>query len=158
VEKAVELSPSLEDYLEAIHLLQKRKRAVRVKDISHQLGVKASSVNGAISALSQKGLVLHEHYGYIELAKEGRQLAQNVQERHTALLTFLTDILGIPRYIAAKEACAMEHHISNQTLQRLSKFIAFALSATWQDNSPCLQRFLQILACGGQLEKGEEQL
>ncbi|MDY0094021.1 MAG: metal-dependent transcriptional regulator [Candidatus Vecturithrix sp.] len=157
MEKAVELSPSLEDYLEAIHLLQKRKRAVRVKDISHQLGVKASSVNGAISALSQKGLVLHEHYGYIELAKEGRQLAQNVQERHTALLTFLTDILGIPRYIAAKEACAMEHHISNQTLQRLSKFIAFALSATWQDNSPWLQRFHQILACGGQLEKGEEQ-
>ncbi len=158
MEKAIELSPSLEDYLEAINLLQKRKRAVRVKDISHQLGVKASSVNGAISALSQKGLVLHEHYGYIELTQEGRKLAQNVQERHTALLTFLTDILGIPRYIAAKEACAMEHHISNQTLERLSKFITFVTAPATQENtSAWLQRFHQILVCGGQLEKGEEQ-
>lgn len=97
-------------------------------------------------------------YRYIELTQQGQQLAQNVQERHTALLTFLTDILGIPRYIAAEEACAMEHHISSQTLERLSKFIAFAVSALRQDNSPWLQRFHQTLANGKQPEKGEEQI
>lgn len=73
------------------------------------------------------------------------------------MLKFLTDILGIPRYIAAKEACAMEHHISSQTLERLSKFIAFAAApATQQNTSTWLKRFHQILACGGQPEKGEE--
>lgn len=159
MKKVGELSPSLEDYLEAINLLQTQKRAVRVKDICHQLGVKASSVNGAISTLSQKGLVLHEHYGYIELTQEGQRLAQNIQHRHNALLKFLTDILGIPRYIAAKEACAMEHHISSQTLERLSKFIAFAASASQKKNtSTWLQRFHQILASGEQSEKGEEQI
>jgi DtxR family Mn-dependent transcriptional regulator len=156
VEKAIELSPSLEDYLEAIDLLQKRKRAVRVKDVSRQLGVKASSVNGAISALSQKGLVIHEHYGYIELTQEGQQLAQNIQHRHNALLKFLTDILGIPRYIAAKEACAMEHHISSQTLERLSKFIAFAVSPSQKKTSAWLQRFHQTLASGEQHEQSNE--
>lgn len=157
MEKTIKLSSSLKDYLEAIDLLQKRKRAVRVKDVSQQLGVKAPSVNGALHALSQKGLIIHEHYGYIELTQKGQQLAQNIQRRHDTLLTFLTDILRIPHQIAAQEACAMEHHINSQTLERLSKFIAFAVPAGQKKTSSWLQRFHRILANRGQQEEGEEQ-
>ena len=141
----IKLSSSLEDYLEAIELLQKKKRAVRVKDISQHLGVRASSVNGALQALSQKGLVIHEHYGYIELTTSGERLAKNIQRRHRTLLRFLTDILGIPSYIAAQEACAMEHHIGSQTLERLSKFLAFASPPQQENSSPWLQHFHQTL-------------
>jgi DtxR family Mn-dependent transcriptional regulator len=158
VEKTIELSPSLEDYLEAIALLQTRRRAVRVKDVSRHLGVKASSVSGALQALLQKELIIHEHYGYIELTQQGQQLAQKIQRRHDALLAFLTDILRIPHYIAAQEACAMEHHISSQTLERLSRFITFAAAPAAQENaSSWLNRFHQILAGGEGPEKGEEQ-
>jgi DtxR family Mn-dependent transcriptional regulator len=146
VEKTIELSSSLEDYLEAIALLQTRRRAVRVKDVSQHLGVKASSVSGALQALSQKELIIHEHYGYIELTRKGEQLAQTIQRRHDTLLTFLTDILRIPQHVAAQEACAMEHHISNQTLERLSKFIAFAEPVDQGNTSAWLQRFHRIIA------------
>jgi DtxR family Mn-dependent transcriptional regulator len=157
VEKTIELSSSLEDYLEAIALLQTRRRAVRVKDVSRHLGVKASSVSGALQTLSQKGLIIHEHYGYIELTQQGEQLAQKIQRRHDALLAFLAGILRIPHHIAAQEACAMEHHISSQTLERLSKFIAFAVPAGQKKTSSWLQRFHRILANGGQQKEGEEQ-
>lgn len=158
MEKTIELSSSLEDYLEAIALLQKRRRAVSVKDVSRHLGVKASSVSGALQTLSQKGLIIHEHYGYIELTQQGEQLAQKIQRRHDALLAFLTDILRIPHHIAAQEACAMEHHISSQTLERLSRFNAFAAAPAAQENaSSWLSRFHQILAGGERPGKGEEQ-
>jgi DtxR family Mn-dependent transcriptional regulator len=155
MKKTAELSSSQEDYLEAIELLQKRKRAVRVKDVSQHLGVRASSVNGALQILSQKGLVEHEHYGYIELTPKGQQLAQHIQRRHSTLLTFLTEILGIPRYIASQEACAMEHHIGSQTLERLSKFLAFASPTSQENSSSWLQHFHQTLTGDEQQEAQE---
>ncbi len=145
MDTTIELSSSLEDYLEAIKLLQERKRAVRVKDVSQHLGVKASSVNGAVQILSQKGLIEHEHYGYIELTPSGEQVAQDIQLRHRTLLAFLTDVLKIPHYIAAEEACAMEHHIGSQTLERLVKFIAFASPASQGGTAGWLRRFHQTL-------------
>ncbi|PID57612.1 hypothetical protein CSB45_07240 [candidate division KSB3 bacterium] len=145
MDKSAELSPSLEDYLEAIALLQKRRRAVRVKDVSRHLGVNASSVNSAVQTLSQKGLVTHEHYGYIELTQEGEKIAGHVQRRHDTLLTFLTKVLCIPQHIAVQEACAMEHHIRSRTLERLSKLNSFALSEEHGERSRWLERFHQLL-------------
>jgi DtxR family transcriptional regulator, Mn-dependent transcriptional regulator len=136
--------------------LQKRRRAVRVKVVSRQLGVKASSVNGAVQALSHKGLVVHEHYGYIELTQQGQQLAQNIQRRHNTLLTFLTDILRIPHHLATQEACALEHHVSSQTLERLSKLIAFAVPEDQDKTSSWLTRFHRLLSSAGAPENTRE--
>ena len=57
------LSASLEDYLEAILVLAKEHKVVRVRDLAKKLGVAPASVENAIKSLSKKGLILHEHYG-----------------------------------------------------------------------------------------------
>ena len=119
------LSSNMEDYLEAVAILKKKNRVARVRDIGQILNVETPSVTSALNNLSRKGLIIHERYGYVDFTPEGERLAEGVQNRHEILLKFLTEILNIDSKIAAEDACKMEHSISLQTFQKLTKFIEF---------------------------------
>ncbi|RLC92703.1 MAG: metal-dependent transcriptional regulator [Chloroflexi bacterium] len=121
-----EQTASMEDYLEAVAMLRRRGKAVRVKEISQALGVKMPSVTAALKKLSDDGLVEHERYGRVKLTPAGDRAAKSVFHRHQVLLRFLTQVLSISPQIAVEDACRMEHSISPITLERLSKFLEFA--------------------------------
>jgi len=135
------ISSNMEDYLEAIAFLKKKNGVARVKDISHLLNVKSPSVNAALNALSKNGLAVHERYGYAELTQEGEELAHQVQKRHDMLLKFLTEILKINPEIAESDACKMEHSVSPQTLQKITKFIEFVKTCPDHDRPDWLKSF-----------------
>lgn len=117
------LTESLENYLETIGMLIRKNKIARVKDISKELKVKNSSVNIALNILADKGLVIHEKYGYVELTKEGKQIADDIQYKEDVLLRFFTEVLGVDKEVALKDACRMEHTISDETLAKLIFFI-----------------------------------
>lgn len=119
----IELTESLENYLETIAMLKNKNKIVRVKDISKVLDVKNSSVNVALNVLSDKGLVIHEKYGYVDLTNEGQKIADDIQYKEDVLFKFFTEILGVEKNIALKDACKMEHTISDETLSKLIFFI-----------------------------------
>ena len=79
------LSPSMEDYLEAIYNLKVRSEIARVKDIARAMNVKMPSVTGALRSLAEKGLVKLEPYENVELTDEGVDLARAVAHRHGAV-------------------------------------------------------------------------
>jgi len=120
-----DLTPSLEDYLEAILVTSLRRKVVRVKDIVRLLNVKTASVVGAMKTLAQKGLVAHERYGYIELTHQGVAVASEIYDRHKTLYRFLREVLDVDAETAAKDACRIEHHIGKKTTERMVKFIKF---------------------------------
>jgi DtxR family transcriptional regulator, Mn-dependent transcriptional regulator len=128
--KKLQLTASMEDYLEAIAELQREKKVVRVRDIAKRLAVRMPSVTGALKNLADKGLILHEKYEYVELTREGQKQADRVRERHVTLRTFLNEILGLDSKVAEADACCMEHAISNDTQERLVKFIDFTRACT----------------------------
>lgn len=117
------LTESLENYLETIGMLIKKNKIARVKDISKELNVKNSSVNIALNVLADKGLIIHEKYGYVELTPEGQKIADDIQHKEDVLLRFFTEILGVDKDVALKDACRMEHTISDETLAKLIFFI-----------------------------------
>ena len=117
------LTESLENYLETIGMLVRKNKIARVKDISKELNVKNSSVNIALNVLADKGLIIHEKYGYVELTAEGQKIADDIQHKEDILLRFFTEILGVDKDIALKDACRMEHTISDETLAKLIFFI-----------------------------------
>ena len=119
------LSSSLEDYLEAIYNIKNKEGYVRVTDISRELNVEKPSVFMAIKKLKNLKLVIHEKYGDIILTKRGEEEALRVKKKHDVLLMFLTDLLGLSRKEAEKDACRIEHVICDNTFERLSKFINF---------------------------------
>ena len=119
------ISESLEDYLKIIFQLERERRVARVKDIAARKGVRMASVTGALRRMSKEGLV---HYGareFVELTEEGAELARKVLQRHDFLRRFLSGTLGLAPKTAEKDACAIEHHISSETLGRLVAFYQF---------------------------------
>ena len=139
MKKNQNLSPSMEDYLETISFLKEKNKVARVKDISASLNVKASSVTSALAILSKSNLVIHERYGYVQLTPEGERLAQIVAEKHKVLIEFLTKVLDISPKIAAKDACKMEHSISPQTFEKLTKFMEFIKTSPVEGRPEWLQ-------------------
>jgi DtxR family Mn-dependent transcriptional regulator len=119
------LSASLEDYLECIYKIVKRKKAARATDISEQLGVSRPSVTNALHSLSKKKLINYSPYDIITLTTEGEKAAEDVLRRHIVLKEFFIEVLGVDNENAEKSACRMEHTVSKLILERLTQFIEF---------------------------------
>ena len=144
------LSHSAQDYLEAILVLSLEKGRARVKEVAEFLGVKKPSVVAAVKGLMKKGLVKHEHYGYLELTPRGMVLAREIYRRHQTIYRFLHRILGVEAETAEKDACQMEHYISPQTLERLVKFVEFVETFPDTEEDPRWLQYFRRYA-----EKGE---
>jgi DtxR family Mn-dependent transcriptional regulator len=165
------LSESLEDYLEAIHHIVRRKGAARGKDISLRLKVNRSSVSGALRTLAEKKLVNYAPYDIVTLTAEGRDVAQRIVRRHEVLRDFISRVLGLDDRIAEENACRMEHAASQPVLDRLAQFIEFIrvcprIDIRWiedtgyfcrrpdsvEDCRQCIQESLRGLETGGEAD------
>ncbi len=112
------MTQSLEDYLEAVSFLSD-SGGVRVTDIAQRLGVSKPSVLTALRALEDRGLLEHERYRGVILTEKGELQAQAIRERHTFLTNFLINVVGVSQETAEKDACRMEHVLSEETLERM---------------------------------------
>lgn len=116
------VSPVLEDYLESILNLEKSGKSVRLKDIAEGMEVRAPSALQALASLETQGLLRHKHYGGFELTARGRRVAEKVDSRHRLLREFLM-ILGVNEKTADADACAIEHYVSEETVQQMVKMV-----------------------------------
>jgi len=121
---SLKLTKSIEDYLEVMYNLEKVKGTIRVTDIAEELNVKPPSVVEAVDKISRLKLVSREKYGEIKLNKKGIKIAKGIVYKHTLLKDFL-DILGVDTEVAEREACAMEHILSDSTINKLKEFMEF---------------------------------
>jgi DtxR family Mn-dependent transcriptional regulator len=122
----IELSASLEDYLEAIFHIVAESRVARSKEISQRLGVARSSVTGALRLLAKKGLVHYQPYGYVTLTESGRQAAEGVVRKHNIISSFFANVLGVEADQARRAACEAEHALGTDVVRRLLCFIEFS--------------------------------
>ncbi len=122
---ALELSESIENYLEVILDLEDTQKVARAKDIADRLAINRGSVTGALKNLSEKGLINYEPYSFITLTPEGRRIAEEITRRHGILGNFLLNILCIDPKTSDDMACRMEHAIDRDTADRLLRFIEF---------------------------------
>ena len=127
------LTPTMEDYLEAIYSISQGKRVVRVKNIAKEVGVKMPTVTNMLKSLSQKGFIDYEKREFLELTPKGRKVGKEIKRRHQIIRNFLTDILKIDSAVADEEACKIEHGMSAGTLDRLTQFIDLARASTGTD-------------------------
>lgn len=118
------LTPTLENYLEAITILEKENGKVRIKDIGIFLKVKNPSVVSAINSLVKKGYAKHKKYSYVELTKKGKELAETVHNKHNTIAKFLKNVLKVDETTAKEDACKIEHIISHQTYRKIASAVA----------------------------------
>ncbi|MGC8768708.1 metal-dependent transcriptional regulator [Calditerrivibrio sp.] len=124
-----ELTKSLEDYLEMILMLQKEHGSARVTDIAKRLNVKKPAVTNALKILSDKGLVEYFPYKEVQFTRKGKELAENLLDKHKIITRFFTDVLDVEFSVAEDDACKVEHVISEGTFNRLEAFLKFVLES-----------------------------
>ncbi|ADB57227.1 metal-dependent transcriptional regulator [Archaeoglobus profundus] len=132
------LGKRAEDYLEAIYELCREKGFTRVKDIAERLNVKPATVSEMLEKLSKGGYIIYRKRLFVALTEKGRKVARDVRERREILVKFLT-ALGIPKDIAEKDACTIEHVLHSETVKQLKNFVKFieecpAISPKWLEH------------------------
>ena len=119
------MSPSLEQYVEAIaHLLTKDK-VCSVSDIAAEVQVSRPAASRAVRELSGQKLVKHKSYGYVDLTPLGQNIADLLTERHETLYEFLVKVLLMEEDWADQEACRLEHHVDDNLVERLRLLTRF---------------------------------
>ncbi len=111
---------SSEDYLEAILMLQQRLGAVRSIDVVNELCVSKPSVSVAMKKLRENGYIKMDRDGFLTLEPEGQAIAEKIYERHQ-ILTQCFVRLGVDKETAAKDACRVEHDLSDVTFEKIKQ-------------------------------------
>jgi len=114
----MKLHASGEDYLEAILVLQKQKGMVRSVDVARHMNVSKPSVCHAVATLKNGGFLTMDDGFFLHLTNIGREVAEQIYEKHR----FFTERLiaaGVDPETAERDACRIEHVISEESFKRL---------------------------------------
>lgn len=114
---------SMEMYLETILIFEKRSGHAHVTDIAKEMNVSKPSVTKATKYLREKGLVDKEPYGSVVLTEKGREIAERVYRNHNLILRFLGESLNMKHEDADKDACRIEHVISEKMIEAIEEYL-----------------------------------
>ena len=101
----MQIHSSGEDYLEAILIIKNKKGYVRSIDVAGFMNYSKPSVSHAVSILRDGGFIDVDESGCLNLTESGKKIA-------------------VDEETAEKEACKIEHDISEDTFQKLKSFSA----------------------------------
>jgi len=145
MKKPINLSASLEDYLEAIYMSSRKHGEARSKEIMKRLGVTGPSVTEALQLLAVKGLVNYTPYEAITLTEQGTAIARDVLHRHETLRDFFIEVLGIDPQTADEGACRMEHAVSPAIVERMVNYTHYLrkeCKSRGCDKNDCFKNYL----------------
>ena len=114
----MQIYASGEDYLEAVLVLQKKKVMVRSVDLARHMGFSKPSISHAVGVLKNGGFLTVDEDGYFHLTEDGREVAEKIYERHQFFTEQLVAV-GVDRETAERDACRIEHAISEEAFQKL---------------------------------------
>jgi len=115
------ISKSKEDYLKAIYVAIKKHGSCRNMDVSKYLGVSKSSTCIAIKKLEQEGFVVKDDWRIL-LTDKGQQIGCTLYEKDNFFADWFREI-GVSEDIALSDACRIEHAISEETYNKIRKYL-----------------------------------
>ena len=101
--------------------MKERNGKVRSVDVATELDYSKPSISRAIGILKKEGLITVDENGWIDLTEAGKQRADAVYDRHNIIAGYLRDILGVDELTAERDACRIEHIISEESFSRMKE-------------------------------------
>lgn len=86
--------------------------------LAGRLGLDPDTFAGAVASAEAHGRIERGPGGRCRLTREGRQVARRIARRHRTLACFFEE-LGMAREAADREACTLEHGVSDEAIARL---------------------------------------
>lgn len=104
----------VEQYLKTILSIGEGDAPVKTNDIAKAMHLAPASVTESVQKLADKGYLKYEPYRGARLTNKGRRIASRVSRKHRLLERFLSDVLGLESSKVHKQACAMEHSLTDE--------------------------------------------
>ncbi|MFA7345555.1 MAG: manganese-binding transcriptional regulator MntR [Terrimicrobiaceae bacterium] len=111
-----------QDYVEVVADLIASRGEARATDLARSLGVTHVTVIRTVQRLQREGLVTTQPYRSIFLTEAGRKLAGKARARHEKVVAFL-EALGVSSRTARADAEGIEHHVSDETLSVMERYL-----------------------------------
>ena len=140
------LTRSVEDYLKVIWSLSPEGRPASTNDIAHRLELSAASVSGMIKRLSEQGLLEHVPYKGVQLTAEGRRGALRMVRRHRIIEAYLVGFLGYSWDRVHEEAERLEHAVSDELVERMSRALGHPAADPHGDPIPTADLAIEEVA------------
>ena len=113
------MSTSTDEYLEALYNLTQDSKTASTTAISKRLKIAPASVTEMLIKLADGGYVNYSPYKGVTLTQQGFQIAEKMVRKHRLLERFLHDVLKIGNDRVHREACEMEHTLSDEAERAL---------------------------------------
>jgi DtxR family Mn-dependent transcriptional regulator len=104
---------TVEEYLKTIYQLAKKGKKVTTTEIAKRLKISPVSVSEMLKRLSMKNYLKFKPYKGVTLTKKGKAIAKKVSKKGELLEDFLKT-LGLSKHKIRKEACKLEHYVSDE--------------------------------------------
>ena len=114
------VSEAIENYLETIYILSQQQNEVHAIDICSYLSYSRPTVSIVLRQMREHGLVTVNEDNHIFLTEEGHRIASRIFERHEVLTQMLTQ-LGVSHETAVRDACKIEHDLSDETFEAIKR-------------------------------------
>ena len=108
------VSEAVENYLETIYMLSLEKEGVHAADVCARLSYSRPTVSIMVHQLSNDGYLVIDDDNHLRLTQAGLDIAEPLYERHNLLANMLIN-LGVSTETAYKDACKIEHDLSDET-------------------------------------------
>lgn len=136
----IELTSSMEDYLETVYVIEKEKRVARITEISKKMQVKKSSVTNALNTLKGYELINYEPYSYITLTDKGRKLAKEILNKHEVFSELLSEVFKFSNEDSEDISCKFEHIVSCDSMKKFKAMLDF-----FNDNKDIKSKWISYL-------------
>lgn len=128
-----ELTHSMVHYLFSIHKLKEQKGYARVTDIAKEMNLSKGSVSVALISLKKKELIIEDENKFFNLSEKGHNQVHSILTSRTLLYFFLKDFLKVSEDTSKRDACLIEHLLSEETREKFFEFMK-KLSSVEEEN------------------------
>ncbi|HEY3342292.1 MAG TPA: metal-dependent transcriptional regulator [Anaerolineae bacterium] len=118
-----EPTATVEDYLALIYVFERDGHPAIATRLAEQLGVSLPTATATVKRMVRDGWASVDDRKIVHLTVDGGQKARSVVRRHYLIEAMLRKLLGVPWSQVHKEAHAMEHVISDDTVLRMQKVL-----------------------------------
>ena len=109
-----------ENYLETIYMIRRRAGSCRSVDVASELGYSKPTISVMMKNLRENGYIRIDDGGELNLTESGMEIALRMFERHEIISKVLMR-MGVSEETARKDACKIEHDISDETFEAIKK-------------------------------------
>ena len=134
----------LEDYLEALFLLETTGNKQTVTALAENLKLTKGTIATVVKKMAEQKLVSHETYGAVCLTPKGRKIGWQVYMKHERLTSFFHDFLGQDKKHSEEIACLIEHHLDGAAANRFFNLIHFLQHAQTEKRGWMKDLFLSL--------------